>query len=129
MYILSLSLFFKNMHCDYILSHTFVNFYQMKNDNAITLNTIICRNETKFISSRLGEDIVMMDMENGDFISINKVGADIWNLSQKPLSVNELIAKLLRLYNASEDQCVTDTMQFIQAGMEQTIFTCRNANA
>jgi hypothetical protein len=100
----------------------------MGNDNSITLSTIIQQNDKKFLANTLGEEMVMMNMVNGDFISMNKVGTDIWNLSQQPLSVNELIQKLVKLYDITEPECLSETMQFLQASMEQELFTFHNAN-
>jgi coenzyme PQQ synthesis protein D (PqqD) len=100
----------------------------MGNDNAITLGTIIQQNDKKFLANSLGEEMVMMNMENGDFISMNKVGADIWNLSRQPLSVNELIQQLLKLYDISEPECIFETVQFLEASAAQEIFTFKNAD-
>ena len=100
----------------------------MVNDNAITLGTIIQQNDKKFLANSLGEEMVMMNMENGDFISMNKVGADIWNLSRQPLSVNELIQQLLKLYDISEAECILETVQFLEASATQEIFTFTNAD-
>ena len=86
----------------------------MTNNNIINSNTIIRRNETKFIANKLGEEMVMMNMENGDFITMNNVGADIWSLCEQPLPVKELIEKLLHLYNISKEQCINETIQFLQ---------------
>lgn len=100
----------------------------MKNDIAIGLETIVCRNDRKFTANKLGDEMVMMNMENGDFISMNKVGADIWTLSRHPLAVSELIHQLLALYNIPEDQCRNETLRFIQSGMEQKMFLCPGSN-
>ena len=100
----------------------------MENNNSIILNAIIQRNEAKFIANKLGEEMVMMNMENGDFITMNNVGADIWNLCEQPLFVKELVQKLLGLYNISEDQCINETIQFLQTSMDQNIFTIQNAH-
>ena len=100
----------------------------MGNDNAITLGTIIRQNDKKFLANSLGEEMVMMNMENGDFISMNKVGADIWNLSRQPLSVKELIQQLLKLYDISEPECMLETVQFLEASAAQEIFTFKNTD-
>ena len=97
-------------------------------DNAIvTLTTTVKRNETKFLANALGEEMVMMNMENGDFISMNRVGADIWNLSQTPVSVAELVQKLLNLYDISEEQCLNEVIEFLQASTTQHMFLLVNA--
>jgi hypothetical protein len=100
----------------------------MDDNNSIVLSTLIHRNETRFIANKLGEEMVMMDMDNGDFITMNKVGADIWSLSAEPISVNELIQKLLHIYNIAEEQCHKETITFFQASRERNMFIIHNAN-
>ena len=100
----------------------------MGNSNAITLDAIIQRNETKFLFNKLGEEMVMMNMENGDFVSMNKVGADIWSLSAQPIPVKQLIQKLLGQYDITEDQCTNEAVHFLQTAMEQNMFVVHNAN-
>ena len=89
----------------------------------MTLNTKIQRNETKFLANALGEEMVMMNMENGDFVSMNKVGADIWKLTQEPVEVSEVIRKLLDLYDINAEQCSTETLAFLESSMKQNMFT------
>ncbi len=100
---------------------------QMNENAIITLNTTVRRNDTKFLANALGEEMVMMNMENGDFISMNKVGADIWNLSQSPVSVADLVQKLVKLYDISEEQCLTECTEFLQASATHNMFIFANA--
>src|SRR5580658_5282098 len=97
----------------------------MGNHN-MTLSTVIRRNEIRFVANKLGEEMVMMDMDNGDFITMNKVGADIWSLAAEPISVKDLIQKLLDLYNITEDQCMRETITFLSASREQNMFIIQN---
>jgi hypothetical protein len=99
----------------------------MGNHN-ITLSAVIRRNDTRFIANKLGEEMVMMDMDNGDFITMNKVGADIWSLAGEPLAVKELIQKLLDLYNITEEQCTKETIAFLNASQEQNMFIINNTS-
>lgn len=89
----------------------------------IRLSTIIKRNEAKFLANKLGDEMVMMNMENGDFITMNNVGADIWELTNEPISVSDLINKLLNLYNTTGPQCEAETIDFLNHASEQKIFT------
>lgn len=88
----------------------------------IDANTLVRRNDSKFMSTKLGDEIVMMNMETGDFISMNTVGADIWDLSEHPVFVKDLIQKLVSLYRIDEIQCASETISFLQNSIEQNIF-------
>jgi len=101
---------------------------RMDDNNPIILNTLIRRNEIRFIANKLGEEMVMMDMNNGDFITMNRVGADIWTLSAEPISVKELIQKLLHIYNITEEQCLEETITFLKASRAQNMFIIHDTN-
>jgi len=95
----------------------------MADNIIITLSTIVQRNEIRFIANKLGEEMVMMNMDNGDFITLNNVGADIWGLSGQPLPVSGLVQKLLSIYDITDEQCTNETIKFLQTSMEQGMFT------
>ncbi len=72
--------------------------------------------------------MVMMNMDNGDFISMNNVGADIWNLCGQPTTVKDLIQQLVALYDISEEQCAKEVIGFLQNSRDQGIFIFKNTN-
>ena len=98
----------------------------MDNNKTIELTTIIKRNDTKFLANKLGEEMVMMNMGSGDFVSMNHVGADIWELSAEPIAVSDLINRLLNLYAITIEQCTDETLQFLRASMQQGLFIINN---
>jgi len=98
----------------------------MNNNSTIVLTTVIQRNDTQFLANKLGEEMVMMNMESGEFITMNNVGTDIWSLSEQPVSVSGLIQKLQQLYDITEDQCMKETIQFLEMSAGQNIFTIHN---
>ena len=80
----------------------------------IESNSTIKRNEEKFLSSQVGQEIMIMDLENGNYISLNPTGTLIWESIKEPIVINDLIAKLLKLSDASEKDCKTDTLEFLE---------------
>jgi hypothetical protein len=86
-----------------------------------TPETILQRNESKFLASTLGEETVMMDLENGDYLGLNSVGTDIWNLLQQPISLETLLQKLKEVYDVSEEQLNTEVDSFLQKMQEQNM--------
>lgn len=76
--------------------------------------TVVQQNAGDFLSNTLGEEIVMMNMNTGDYIGINKVGSDIWNIIKEPISIKELIEKVLEIYDVSEQQCTAAVEEFLQ---------------
>ena len=84
----------------------------------LPLNTVVQRNEAKFLANALDDEIVMMDMDNGDYLGINSVGADIWTILAGPVTVGDLVAKMMDLYEVSEEQCTTEVNTFLNKMME-----------
>jgi len=75
---------------------------------------IVQQNHGKFLSNILGDETVLMNMETGDYLGINNVGSDIWNLLKEPISVRELIEKVLENYDVAEVQCVAEVNDFLK---------------
>jgi hypothetical protein len=80
----------------------------------MNLENIVCRNEEKFMISNLGDEVVLMDIQQGHYININPVGSAIWNKLSTPLAVKDLITSLVDEYGISTNQCESDTLKFLQ---------------
>lgn len=100
----------------------------MNNNTTIALTTVIQRNDKKFLANKLGEEMVMMNLESGDFVSMNNVGADIWGLCEQPIAISDLVQNLRRIYDITEAQCIQETMQFLKASSEQSLFVFHNTS-
>ena len=101
----------------------------MDKSNSIDLNTVIQRNEVKFLANRLGEEMVMMNMETGDFVTLNNVGADIWTIADQPMPVKDLVKKLQEIYDISDEQCLAETREFLLSTRDENIFVFHNTTS
>ena len=90
----------------------------MSRNQELVADTLIKRNEVKFLASALGEEIVMMNTDNGDYIGINSVGTDIWEVLSEPMRVDDLFNKILDLYSGSEADIRTDVDEFIKRALK-----------
>lgn len=79
----------------------------------LTLDTVVVRNDKKFITSPIGEEIVMMSIESGNYVGMNHVATDIWNKLEKPSSVRDLVTYLLEIYDISRDTCESATFRHL----------------
>ncbi len=82
--------------------------------HSISRNSTVTRVEDKFLVSKLGNETVMMNMNNGEYIGINSVATDIWNKIQGTVSVSDLIDALLTAYDVSSEQCETETIACLE---------------
>jgi hypothetical protein len=60
---------------------------------------------SKTISGRLHDEMVMMDLEQGKYFSLNPVATRIWDLLEKPLTIDEMSDLLIDEYEVDLVQC------------------------
>jgi len=80
----------------------------------LTLRSIIQRNEKGFLASNLGEETVMMNLDNGDYLGLNNVASDIWNALEEPVSVEDLYNQIINMYDVTDEQCKEEVDSFLQ---------------
>ena len=76
--------------------------------------SLVHRNDPKFLASPLGEEVVMMNTDNGDYLGVNNVGTEIWNIIEEPISIADLTQRLLAIYDVTEDQLNADLDPFLK---------------
>lgn len=68
---------------------------------------------SKTISGRLHDELVMMDIEKGKYFSLNPVATRIWDLLEKPLAEDELCELLMDEYDVEPLQCRTEVTELL----------------
>lgn len=68
---------------------------------------------TKTISGRLHDELVMMDLDQGKYFSLNPVATAIWDLLENQLSVDEICLKLMEEYDVDYSRCKTDVEEHL----------------
>ena len=72
---------------------------------------------SRTISGRLHDELVMMDLEQGKYFSLNPVATRIWDLLEKEMTLDELCAVLTEEYDVESGQCI-DEVGELMSGME-----------
>lgn len=85
----------------------------------LTIHTTIKRNNEDFLSSKLGNELVMMNTKTGDYLGLNQVSNDIWELIQQPCTAEDIINGLLQQYEVSKEDCEKQTLECLNKMMEQ----------
>lgn len=85
------------------------------NDECFTIN------RDKFISSAFGDEIMLMNLETGDYIGLNTVSADIYKLAEEKTSARQIINSLLKQYNVEEEECRAQVITCIESMMEKEL--------
>jgi hypothetical protein len=85
----------------------------MNENLRISTDDIVQRVDEQFMISQLGDEVVLMDIQQGHYINVNPVGSFIWDKLVTPVVVKELIASLVEVYDISAQQCEVETLGFL----------------
>ncbi|GAB3514813.1 PqqD family peptide modification chaperone [Emticicia fontis] len=86
-----------------------------------SMTSIVKRKDANAIITNLGDELVMMHVESGNFITLNNLGRVIWEKIEHHISISDLINYLLSKYNVSETQCKEETFEFINKLQSQDL--------
>lgn len=79
----------------------------------LTLESVISRNESNFLANPVGEEIIILNMETGDYLGLNAVGASIWQQLQESRTVQQLINTLMTEYEIDPKTCSDETFSYL----------------
>lgn len=68
---------------------------------------------SKTISGRLHDELVMMDLDQGKYFSLNPVATRIWDLLEVALAIDEVCVTLTDEYDVEPLQCETEVEQHL----------------
>ena len=75
----------------------------------------------KIIQSKIGDEVVMMDIDSGFYFGMNGVGSVIWQYLSTPISLEELVSNLMEEFKVDKQTCESDTMEFLDNLLEKKI--------
>ena len=75
-------------------------------------NTTIHMKKQLNVTDLSGEK-VMIDFESGKYFLIKGTGNDIWDMIQTDITVGEIIERLLKEYDVTEEECEKSVNDFL----------------
>lgn len=78
----------------------------MSSDDLVRTST--AHRTSRQVHCYIGELAVLMDVESGEYFEVNAVGSQIWRLLEAPMTVNQLIERLLAEFDVEPEQCEAD---------------------
>ena len=81
-------------------------------DATITPDTTVCRMGS-MPASPLGDETVLLDMDQGRYYGLNATGAWLWDLLVEPMMVRDLCGKLAAEFAVPQQQCEQDVMTYM----------------
>lgn len=73
------------------------------------------------IESEIDGDVVLMNIDNNEYYSMDNIGSSIWKMLDEPIRIAEIIDQLLEKYDVSPETCEKDTMKFLNQLLEKQI--------
>jgi hypothetical protein len=69
--------------------------------------------KTNFLSSEIDDEVVILNIDKGEYNGLDEIGSDIWNFLESPLFLSDLVKILTEKYNVDQQQCTSDVIEFI----------------
>ena len=81
------------------------------------------------VSSDLGGEVAILDLQGGTYYGLDAVGARIWGLIQQPKNVEEIRNTLLSQYEVDQDRCERDLIALLQRLADEGLIEVRDATS
>jgi hypothetical protein len=74
---------------------------------------MMVRRQGDWLTARVGDELVMMSAQTGDYVGLTEVGARVWKLIETPQELNALCSKLQEEFEVSAETCRSDVEVFL----------------
>ena len=73
------------------------------------------------IASKIKDEIVMVNVSQGNYYALNPVASSIWDIIETPHSVIEICDKVLIEYDIDEETCNKEVSSFLDQLMKYKV--------
>lgn len=77
------------------------------------MKSVVVANKQQ-VSGDLGEEAVILNLEDGVYYGVNSVGSRIWSEIQQPRTLQQLLGTLTDEFEVDPDTCLNDIRTFLQ---------------
>jgi hypothetical protein len=74
---------------------------------------MMIRRQGEWLSAKVGDELMMMSVDKGDYVGLSEVGARIWELIETPLEFANLCDKLQDEFEVSSETCHAEVEVFL----------------
>jgi hypothetical protein len=82
----------------------------------------------KQISCVLGEEAVVLSLENGVYYGLNPLASRVWELVQEPVTIREILTSLLSEYEIEESTFTRDLLSLLDQLQRWELVELRSGN-
>jgi hypothetical protein len=85
----------------------------MITNQGISLNDKVIQGKGNIVSD-MGEEKVMLSINNGKYYNLGEMGGEIWDLLQEPIEVNHIVTSLMNSYQVEYTECEEQVISFLK---------------
>jgi hypothetical protein len=71
------------------------------------------RRKDGWLAAYVGEELVMMSAESGDYLGLNEVGAKVWEIIEQPRALPDICAALASEFETTPQTCRPEVEAFL----------------
>lgn len=95
----------------------------MRETISVSSSVVAARNQ---VSSDLGGEVAILNVEGGKYYGLDAVGARVWSLIKEPKTVGEVRDILLSEYEVDRDRCESDLVSLLQELADEGLVEIRD---
>ncbi|WP_444995382.1 PqqD family peptide modification chaperone [Aliikangiella sp. IMCC44359] len=81
--------------------------------NKISIDAVVSRKEN-ILDCIIDNEMVLMSIDTGQYINLNKQASAIWSLLESPKVVSNIVEEMQQLFLVEHKECETDVLSFIE---------------
>lgn len=90
----------------------------MNEQPTLSLESTVVRS-SQLMGSKVDNELVMIDLDSGEYFGLNPIAADIWEQMATPIRIADLCASLLERYAVDEARCQREVLALLQQMQEK----------
>lgn len=75
----------------------------------------------EMVHSSIDGEVVMMSVDKGEYYGLNAMGSRIWELLEKPHSLEELCRELMSGFEVDQETCQAEVSRFLSEIADQKL--------
>lgn len=77
------------------------------------------------MTRRVGEDVVVLDLQSGIYFGLDEIGVRVWGLLEKGETVSAAIAAIAEGYDVAQETVRTDVCELVQELLDRGLLLPR----
>jgi hypothetical protein len=75
---------------------------------------MMVRKQGDWLAAKVGEELVMMSAEKGNYLGLSEVGTRIWELIETPRTIEDVCAQLTAEFDVTPEVCRAELEDFLK---------------